>query len=405
MGSLAKEFRKVSLVIFDRFMQSSRNPDEARLLAEASRNIPKERRVVIVDSDLAYGNARALALDLYKTLGSDELLFLAHNKKGLAWAQKYNIPADIFSTKSNDGSSQLWDKLIRAKVSVYDTHNWWRTYDQLLQRSLLDGSFKIQLWHGAAGPVVKGVGLERLSDSKSFWHFSSVATSSTGFNILVNESREAQFRSLMSIVSDKTINDVEYRIVSELLTALTDQSHNEKPPNLLIAPTYPESLDRENALLAWLSIMVDAAATCGISVTIRLHPGSSRRIMKKVLSLKGKVKQIDESDTVLLSDFSLIATDFSAIAHDAILLNLKVISVWTDLEGYSRDCPVRFDSDQIAATYIAKENSEILESLLLAAGQDPLASERSKYIKSILSDIGASPGVNTREAIVAALNN
>ena len=59
MKLISTESRKIQMVVFDRFMRSSDNPDEARLLAEASRQIPKDRRVVIVDSDLAYGNARA----------------------------------------------------------------------------------------------------------------------------------------------------------------------------------------------------------------------------------------------------------------------------------------------------------------------------------------------------------
>ena len=198
MGLLTTELRKFQMVIFDRFMRSSENPNEARLLADASKQIPKDRRVVIVDSDLAYGNARALALDLNKVLDEDELIFLAYDQKGLAWANSHNLPAALFSTKSDGGSAELWDKLIRAKVSVYDTHNWWRTRDQLLQRSLLDGSYKIQLWHGATGPVGKVFGLERLDTSKTFWHFSAVATSSVGFDALVNEPSQAEYRRTRS---------------------------------------------------------------------------------------------------------------------------------------------------------------------------------------------------------------
>jgi ABC-type cobalamin transport system ATPase subunit len=63
MGLLTAELRKIQMVVFDRLMRSSDNPDEARLLSEASKQIPKDRRVVIVDSDLAYGNARALAIE------------------------------------------------------------------------------------------------------------------------------------------------------------------------------------------------------------------------------------------------------------------------------------------------------------------------------------------------------
>ena len=84
MGLFTTELRKIQIVVFDRLMRSSNNPDRARLLSDASKQIPKERRVVIVDSDLAYGNARALALDLSKILSEPELLFLAYDQKGLA---------------------------------------------------------------------------------------------------------------------------------------------------------------------------------------------------------------------------------------------------------------------------------------------------------------------------------
>jgi IS1 family transposase len=216
MGSLSKELRKIQMVVFDRFMRSSENPDEARLLAEASKQIPKDRRVVIVDSDLAYGNARALALDLNKILDEDELLFLAYDQAGLDWAKSNELPAAIFSSKADQNSAELWDKLIRAKVSVYDTHNWWRTQDQLLQRSLLEGSYKVQLWHGATGPVGKVFGLERLKTSKTFWHFSAVATSSVGFDALVNEPSQAEYRRTRSMIANKSVHDVEYRLVDAM---------------------------------------------------------------------------------------------------------------------------------------------------------------------------------------------
>ena len=132
----SKELRKIQMVVFDRFMRSSDNPDEARLLAEASKQIPKDRRVVIVDSDLAYGNTRAIALDLYKVLDEDDLLFLAYDQAGLNWAKSNGLPAAVFSSKSEANSAELWDKLIRAKVSVYDTHNWWRTREHHRARHL-----------------------------------------------------------------------------------------------------------------------------------------------------------------------------------------------------------------------------------------------------------------------------
>jgi hypothetical protein len=404
MGLLTAELRKIQMVVFDRLMHSSDNPDEARLLAEASKQIPKDRRVVIVDSDLAYGNARALALDLNKVLDEEELLFLAYDEKGLAWANSNQLPAALFSTKTRVSSAELWNKLIRAKVSIYDSHNWWRTRDQLIQRSLLEGSFKIQLWHGAAGPVVKGVGLERLANSKTFWHFSAVATSSSGFDVLINEAREASFRSQMSVGAKETINDVEYRVVSELMNSNRKDSGDLKSPEILIAPTYPEDTEREDALLTWLKTLATCAVEIGLKVTIRLHPGTSRRVRKKVATLQNEGITIDQTSKIVLTNFATVVTDFSAVAHDALLLNLKVVSIWTDIQGYAKNCPIRFDEDQKRVTYILENLSEALELLKQAVFSDPLAEDRKRYIDDSLSNLGALPGVNTRETVLAALN-
>lgn len=159
MGTFTSEIRKIQTIVFDRFMRYSADPDEPRLLAQASKQIAKDRRVVIVDSDMAYGNARALALDLASELSHKELLFIPYDETGLAWAKSHGLNASLFSIKSSPNAAELWDSLLRAKVSVYDTHNWLRTRGQLIQRSLLEGSFKVQLWHGATGPVGKVFGL------------------------------------------------------------------------------------------------------------------------------------------------------------------------------------------------------------------------------------------------------
>ena len=401
MGSLSKELRKIQMVVFDRFMRSSDNPDEARLLAEASKQIPKDRRVVIVDSDLAYGNARALALDLNKVLDEDELLFLAYDQAGLSWANLNGLPAAIFSSKSEANSAELWDKLIRAKVSVYDTHNWWRTRDQLLQKSLLEGSYKVQLWHGATGPVGKVFGLERLNTSKTFWHFSAVATSSVGFDVLVNEPIQAEYRRTRSMIARKSVHDVEYRLIDAINTKRWMSKEKTK---ILVAPTYSESTEGEDQLVAWIAQLAAVARTKNWEVDVALHPGSKPRVAKLIKKHAKLTPKIDGVTTHELLSYSAVVTDFRGIAHDALLLGIPTVSVLVDFDSYQDLCRSLVDQDQMNVAYVVNEINNLQHQIELAIGSDPLASAREAYAIKVVTGLQALPGVNTRESVLAALN-
>jgi hypothetical protein len=53
---------------------------------------------------------------------------------------------------------------------------------------------------------------------------------------------------------------------------------------------------------------------------------------------------------------------------------------------------------------LVREPSDLETKLSLAVESDPLSETRENYATSIVSGIGALPGVNTRDAIMAALN-
>ena len=401
MGSLSKELRKIQMVVFDRFMRSSDNPDEARLLAEASRQIPKDRRVVIVDSDLAYGNARALAIDLNKVLDEDELLFLAYDQTGLNWAKSNGLPSAVFSSKSEANSAELWDKLIRAKVSVYDTHNWWRTRDHLLQRSLLEGSYKVQLWHGATGPVGKVFGLERLNTAKTFWHFSAVATSSVGFDVLINEPSQAEYRRSRSMIALKSVHDVEYRLVEAMNSISWMPKEKVK---ILVAPTYSESSEGEDQLVAWIAQLAVVARTKNWDVNVALHPGSKPRVANLIKKHAKLTPNVNGVTTHELLSYSAVVTDFSGIAHDSLLLGIPTVSVLVDFDNYQDLCPSLVDQDQMNVAYVVNDIKDLEHQIERAISSDPLASEREAYINKVVNGFHALPGVNTRESVLAALD-
>jgi hypothetical protein len=377
MGSLSKEIRKIQMVVFDRLMRTSDNPDEARLLAEASKQIPKDRRVVIVDSDLAYGNARALAIDLNNVLDEDELLFLAYDQAGLNWAKSRGLPAAVFSSKSEAKSAELWDKLIRAKVSVYDTHTWWRTRDQLLQRSLL------------------------LNTAKTFWHFSSVATSSVGFDVLVNEPSQAEYRRTRSMIADKSVHDVEYRLVE----AMNSKSWMPKEKvKILVAPTYSESSEGEDQLVAWIAQLAGVASTKNWDVDVALHPGAKPRVAKLIKKHAKLTPKIDGVTTNDLLSYSAVVTDFSGIAHDALLLGIPTVSVLSDFDNYRDLCPSLIDQDQKDVAYVVNEIKNLQNQIELAVGSDPLAGAREAYLNKLVTGLQVLPGVNTRESVLSALD-
>jgi len=291
--------------------------------------------------------------------------------------------------------------LIRAKVSIYDTHNWWRTKEQLLQRSLLEGSYKIQLWHGATGPVGKVFGLERLNTSKTFWHFSAIASSSTGFDALVNEPNQAEYRRTRSLLARKSIHDVEYRLVEDLNSGAWNPSDAKR---ILVAPTYSESTEGEDALISWITEVVRFATRNSFLVDIALHPGAKPRVAKLVKSRTGILPQPEGVSTSNLRNYSAVVTDFSGIAHDSLMLGIPTVSVLIDFENYQDLCPSLVDEDQMKVAYVVNNFAELEPQLHLAIETDPVANARESYVNETVRSLGALPGVNTREAVLAALN-
>lgn len=401
MASLLTHFRKVQMLMFDRITRSHDNVDEAWMLAQTSRDIPKNPVVVVVDSDLAYGNARALALDLAKELQHDQLVFIASDDNGLDWALRNNLNAHKFSTQKNNNSSNLWNMLLKAKVSVYDSHDWWRTHNQLLLRSLLAGSHKIQLWHGATGPVGKVFGLERLETAPTWWHFVAVSTSSGMYDALVNEPSQAEYRRNRSLLAKTTIHDIEYRLVEALKEWPMRRSSN----RILIAPTYSESVDGENVLIDWVCKIARFARTRSWEVDVAVHPGAKPRVARKIKACLGVTSVTHGVSTSTMMQYNAVVTDFSGIAHDSLLCNVPTVSILIDLENYQSLCPVVTDEDQMKVTYVVQRIEELEEKLDAAMYADDLGKARKNYISEVLDELGAKPGENTYQAVMNALRS
>jgi hypothetical protein len=173
---------------------------------------------------------------------------------------------------------------------------------------------------------------------------------------------------------------------------------------ILIAPTYSESTEGEDALVSWISESVKIAKANGWIVDIALHPGAKPRVAKMVKRKTGTASLVAGVETSDLRKYSAVVTDFSGIAHDSLMLGIPTVSVLIDFESYQELCPSLIDEDQMKVAYVANSFAELEPQLLLAFDSDPNAISRDAYVNSIVTGLGALPGVNTRESVLAALN-
>jgi quinolinate synthase len=172
----------------------------------------------------------------------------------------------------------------------------------------------------------------------------------------------------------------------------------------LIAPTYSESTAGEDVLVKWISEVTKIAKGRNWNVEIALHPGAKPRVTKLVKRISGNARILSGVSASELREYSAVVTDFSGIAHDSLMLGIPTVSVLIDFDNYQEICPAMIDEAQMQVAYVVRESSELETKLSLAVEPDPLAESRENYVTSVVSGIGALPGVNTREAIMDALN-
>jgi CDP-glycerol glycerophosphotransferase (TagB/SpsB family) len=172
---------------------------------------------------------------------------------------------------------------------------------------------------------------------------------------------------------------------------------------ILIAPTYSESTEGEDALVSWISEAAKIAKANGWSVDIALHPGAKPRVAKLVKRKTATASLVDGVETSDLRKYSAVVTDFSGIAHDSLLLGIPTVSVLIDFENYQELCPSLIDEDQINVAYVVNNFAELEPQMMLAVKSDTKANAREAYVNSIVTSLESLPGVNTRDAVLTAL--
>jgi hypothetical protein len=135
-----------------------------------------------------------------------------------------------------------------------------------------------------------------------------------------------------------------------------------------------------------------------------LDPGAKPRVAKLIKKRAKLTPKIDGVTTHELLSYSSVVTDFSGIAHDALLLGIPSVSVLVDFDNYQDLCPSLVDQDQMNVAYVVKEIKDLQNQIELAVSSDPLASQRDAYVNKVVTGLQALPGVNTRESVLSALD-
>jgi hypothetical protein len=399
--NLAQKYRDTKILVWDAFIRYWDPERLARALTQASSEVKKVPFTVIVESHTKYGNARAFALEYAKSNSADDYLFLAHDQSSLNWANEHGLNAAVFSTRSGSGQAALWDSLLRAAVSVYESHDFWRSQRAMQQRALLSGSHRIQLWHGSTGPIGKEIGMGRLRAQPAFWHFTALATTSVGWDELVCEPNSDEARRLDRVQASASIHDIEFRLVDVLRAGEYVSPKNRR---LAVTPTFPETANGEVEIVKWLAELGKAALVQQCEVDVYLHPSSKPSLRKAVSNMSGITLENSGFNSAKLRDYSAIVTDFSSIAHDALLIGAPVVMVTVDLEEYQKSREILIDQEQWDAAYVVEYADGFAAMLQDLFGQDSRKAKRQAYREDLLAALPGAPGEPTLNAVKRVLS-
>ena len=400
MKSLRKYFRESQVLLWDRFSRATNSEQLARMLTQASIDITKKPHVAFIESNTGYGNVRACALDMMSILEPNQMTFFAHGDSGMQWAKENGVPARRLSLTAGAQHSADWELLLRSAVSVHESHDWWRSKNDLFLRALLAGSYRIQLWHGSTGPIGKEIGLGRLNSQPTLWHFIALASTSVSWDAMVHEPNADEERRKDRVQSRNTIHDIEYRLVPVLREGNWQRPEQ---PTVVVAPTFPETVAGEATLVNWVTRIARAGEHNGWSVHVHLHPATKKSVRSELAKVPALHLESAGVKSSRLSECSVVVTDFSSIAHDALLIGTPVVMAVEGLTEYQSSREILIDQEQWDAAYVANQADELIEAITSALTSDNKLAERQAYRDSLLKQLASQPGVNTQNAITEAL--
>jgi CDP-glycerol glycerophosphotransferase (TagB/SpsB family) len=204
-------------------------------------------------------------------------------------------------------------------------------------------------------------------------------------------------RRLDRVQAENVIHDVEFRMVPVLQAGSWVKPEK---PLIVIAPTFPESVEGENVLSNWIEHIGIWAQESKVEVLVHLHPSSKKSLREKVDNFRGVTRAPGPVKSMQLREISLVITDFSSIAHDALLVGTPVMMVVGDIEKYKETREIFIDQEQWDCSYIASDFEKITQLIEIVLSEDNLEAKRITYSKQAQSVLNDKPGANTVNSIL-----
>ena len=395
---MKSKVRKFMHTAFDLYSQVFAITKIASELQKASLTIEKRQTVIFLDSVEKYGNLRECAVAFRNEFPEVDMYFLAMDQKSMQWAKTHELPARLFDLKANNPeNAKTWDLLLRASVCVLETHPWFRSKKLYILNSLLAGAKKVQLWHGSTGPIGKEIGTARLQNAPALWHFTSLAAASVGFEVLINEPNKDEQRRMDRVQAKRSVHDIEFRLVDEFGKSAIRPSGR----RVLVAPTFPEGKTGDSDLFEMIKTISRESVQGEISLDLSLHPLTKKSLKKKISKISNLNILNSKVPASELKMYSGVLTDYSSIAHDALLLGVPVCMYLVNLDSYSASREILIDQEQMDISYQINEASKTASVLLAMIDHDPLKIARDSWLSQIKLQLDSKPGLNTLNAIHA----
>ncbi|MFT7772946.1 CDP-glycerol glycerophosphotransferase family protein [Roseateles sp.] len=366
-----------------------------RDLADVSRMHPKERIVVFVGGTYFGNNVKyawLAALAQAEALRA-ECWFLPMDA---AQAEQVALTGgNCFPVAPADWTAGHLHTALAAAVAVIDDH---LLNSNPYAAALLAGARQVQLWHGVS---IKEIGLRNLAGlGRMSPHFARVLHTCGPFSRLVGTSagQEQEFRRWFAFGQYAPIgyprNDVLLREPTAHDLVNVDMDVYRRAQDflrrgrkvILYAPTFRDG-NPGWLLQAGLPELASAVAASGDLLVVNLHP-VEQPLVPKLAQVMPQVSFVRARSDVypLLSQASLLVTDYSSIMFDYLLLDRPVLLFRPDHAAYTTQSRQLFDAKlETPPGAVASTTAELLK-LLKATKESAASGQARRRLLEVLHD-------------------
>lgn len=350
----------------------------------------EERVIGFASSPDFSGNAKALYEEmLKKNLNGIKLIWLVKNPN----VKEKLCAKGIYTICDQD---ENFDEQFKKIQFLFITH------DQYLDKKMLHQTY-ISLWHGI-GPKKSGYSLEDERER----NFATYYANKIDNLCVTSEFAEMLFMYLFRIPGEKILRCEQARNIhvknskgKENLNKLLKINLDDYKKVLMYCPTFRKGIGKEEGSFNKNNVLGleeyeeeelnKFLENNNYLLILKLHPSEENsvntdNIGKNILVLEDK-KMLEEMITIneVLSGVDCMITDYSSIYIDYLSLERPVIFLNTDIEKYTKDRGIYFESEKFwyPGPEVKTINSFTTEIKSLIDNSEYYKQEREEFIKII----------------------